>query len=187
MIYKIKQRINHAFFFRNFLLIAVLWISSVNAGVSFSEKYLLSFRSDKSTCLFRLNDLPAMDNTTIPSGTVSAGFNITPYLENGANRVELLMGPLDSKDPKTLFHDSSCDVTFSKTDDGASDKISIYKIIVDDKKTSLRSNQNPTINYTAKKQSKVIQKMKKTTVSIKSTEISLSMDYLIGPGLIHGR
>lgn len=103
-------------------------------------KYKFLLKSKKSTCLFRLNDLPAMDNTTIPSGTMSAGFNITPYLENGANRVELLMGPLDSKDPKTLFHDSSCDVTFSKIDDGVSEKLSTYKIIVDDKEniTSLK-------------------------------------------------
>jgi hypothetical protein len=63
---------------------------------------------------------------------MSAGFNITPYIENGVNHIELLMGPQDSKDPKTLFPDSSCEVIFSKSNNNITDKISAYKLIVNE-------------------------------------------------------
>lgn len=129
--------------FRGFLLMTALWSYAANASISFPEKYRFSFKTHKSTCLLRLNNFPAMDNTTIPSGTMSAGFNITPYLENGANRVELLMGPQDSKDPGTLFPNSTCEVTFSKITEGVSEKVSAYKVIVDNQKNITASKSSP--------------------------------------------
>lgn len=114
------------------VLIAALWGCAASANNMIAEKYRFSFKTKKSTCLLRINGLPTIDNATIPSGTMSAGFNITPYLENGANHIELLMGPHDSKDPTTLYPDSSCEVIFRKIKDGISDEISSYKLVVDD-------------------------------------------------------
>lgn len=130
------------------LIFASLYFFSTLAGANSMAivKYNFSFKSKKSTCLLRINDLPTIDNTTIPSGTMSAGFNITPYLENGANRIELLMGPQDNEDPKTLFPDSSCEVVLSKDDDGVTNEMSAYKLIVNDKggiaafKSSIENN-----------------------------------------------
>lgn len=43
------------------------------------------------------------------------------------------MGSQDNEDSKTLFPDSSCEVVISKDDDGVTDEISAYKLIVNDK------------------------------------------------------
>ncbi|MBI0432208.1 IdsF, partial [Pectobacterium parmentieri] len=69
---------------------------------------------------------PAGDNTTIPSKTMSAGFNLTAFLENGNNDIELLMGPQDYEDPKTLFPDSSCQVIVTKDTETTSTEIANF-------------------------------------------------------------
>ncbi|MEL7631832.1 IdsF [Pectobacterium aroidearum] len=105
----------------------------VRAEEEIKEKYLISFNTYKSTCLLRVNDLPAGDNTTIPSKTMSAGFNLTAFLENGKNEIELLMGPQNHKDPKTLYPDSSCQVIVTKDTETSSTEIANIKLSVNEK------------------------------------------------------
>ncbi|MCL6350712.1 IdsF [Pectobacterium polaris] len=111
----------------------LLGIHSVRADEMSSEKYLFSFKTYKSTCLLRVNDLPAIDNTTNDSGTMSAGFNLTAFLENGKNDIELLMAPQYHKDPKTLYPDSSCEVIVTKDTETASTEIARFKLSVNEK------------------------------------------------------
>ncbi|PWC09491.1 IdsF [Brenneria roseae subsp. americana] len=115
------------------LFLILLWISPVRAAEMSSEKYLFSFKSYKSTCLLRVNDLPAVDNTTIYSGTMSAGFNLTAFLENSKNDIELLMGPQNHEDPNTLFPDSSCQVIVSKDTENTSTEIANFRLSVNEK------------------------------------------------------
>lgn len=61
----------------------LLGMYPVRADEMISGKYLFSFKTYKSTCLLRVNDFPAIDNTKIDSGTMSAGFNLTAFLETG--------------------------------------------------------------------------------------------------------
>ena len=93
--------------------------------------YSFSFKTIKSTCLLRINDLPVIDNTDSETGTMSAGYNITPFLENGSSQIELLMGPEDIEDPKTLYTDSSCEVTVYRKENNAERKVASYKLVVD--------------------------------------------------------
>lgn len=94
--------------------------------------YKFSINATKSTCVLRLNDFPVIDTTLTTSGSISAGYGITPYLENGLNRIELLMGPLDHEDPKTLYPDTSCKVSISKKHNGVINKIASYTLAVDE-------------------------------------------------------
>ncbi len=108
------------------------------------EKYLFSFKTNKSTCLLRVNDLPAVDNTTTPSKKMSAGFNLTAFLENGANDLELLMGPKDYEDPKTLSPDSSCELIVTKDTEDSSTEIANVKLSVNEKGEITAKNS---VNY----------------------------------------
>ena len=118
----------------------------IRANEIHSEKYLFSFKSFKSTCLLRVNDLPAADNTTIFSRTMSAGFNLTAFLDNGENNIELLMGPQDPKDINTLLSDSSCQVIISKETKTTSEEIANFKLSVNDKG---KITTNRSINHTS--------------------------------------
>jgi len=108
------------------------------------EKYLFSFKTNKSTCLLRVNDLPAVDNTTTASKKMSAGFNLTAFLENGANDLELLMGPKDYEDPKTLSPDSSCELIVTKDTEDSSTEIANLKLSVNEKGEITAKNS---VNY----------------------------------------
>ncbi|AOR57561.1 IdsF [Pectobacterium parmentieri] len=105
----------------------------VRADEMSSEKYIFSFKTYKSTCLLRVNDFPAIDNTEMDSVAISAGFNLTAFLENGNNDIELLMGPLDHKDSKTLYPDSSCQVIVTKDTETTSTEIANFKLSVNEK------------------------------------------------------
>lgn len=113
-----------------FLLVATF---SVKAKEMNGEKYLFSFKSNKSTCILRVNNFPAVDSVRATQGTMSAGFNLTAFLDDGANDIELLMGGIDYDDPKTLFSDSSCEVTISKDTNDSSVKIAEFKLHVNNK------------------------------------------------------
>ncbi|AOR57564.1 IdsF [Pectobacterium parmentieri] len=127
-----------------FLLLVLVFPAKAEEEIK--EKYLISFKTYKSTCLLRINDLPAGDNTTIPSKTMSAGFNLTAFLENGNNDIELLMGPLNHKDPKTLFPDSSCQVIVTKDTETTSTEIANFKLSVNEKGEITASNSATTTN-----------------------------------------
>ncbi|MEI7172374.1 IdsF, partial [Pectobacterium parmentieri] len=127
-----------------FLLLVLVFPAKAEEGIK--EKYLISFKTYKSTCLLRINDLPAGDNTTIPSKTMSAGFNLTAFLENGNNDIELLMGPQDYEDPKTLFPDSSCQVIVTKDTETTSTEIANFKLSVNEKGEITASDSATTTN-----------------------------------------
>ncbi|QHQ14504.1 IdsF [Pectobacterium parmentieri] len=127
------------------LLLLVL-VFPAKAEEEIKEKYLFSFKTYKSTCILRVNDLPAVDNTEMDSGTISAGFNLTAFLENGNNDVELLMGPLDHKDPKTLYPDSSCQVIVTKDTETTSTEIANFKLTVNEKGEITANNSATTAN-----------------------------------------
>ncbi|MEQ9996915.1 IdsF [Pectobacterium versatile] len=124
----------------------LLGVSPVRADEMSSEKYLFSFKTYKSTCLLRVNDLPAVDNTMLHSKTMSTGFNLTAFLENGNNDIELLMGPKNHKDPKTLYPDSSCQVTITKDTETSSTEITSFKLSVNEKGEITASDSSSTVN-----------------------------------------
>lgn len=95
------------------------------------EKYLISFKSYKSTCILRVNGMPAVENSMIPSRTMSAGFNTTSFLSNGENDIELLIGPADYEDKDSLVPDASCQIVISKDTKDTSTEVASFKLSVD--------------------------------------------------------
>ncbi|WP_343286295.1 IdsF [Serratia sp. 506_PEND] len=98
-----------------------------------NEKIFFTFKTYKSSCGLRVNNLQALDTSKAVQGVMSAGFNSTAFLSNGNNTIELLMGPQIYKDPKTLYPDSSCEVTVSKDTKDRSTKIASFKLSVNEK------------------------------------------------------
>ncbi|MBJ7223031.1 MULTISPECIES: IdsF [unclassified Brenneria] len=117
-------------FFKSIFIIIFMTVFSVKAKEVINTKYLFSFNSHKSSCILRVNNFPAIDTSNAEQGTMSAGFNLTAFLENGANDIELLMGPQDHKDPNTLFADSSCQVIISKETENTSTEIANFTLSV---------------------------------------------------------
>lgn len=115
------------------VLMCSFWLPYASAGNAIAEKYLVSFKATKSTCLLRINDLPGMDNTRSRSATLSGGYNTTAFVENGSNKIELLMGPETHDDPKTLYADSSCEVVISKETKDTGEEVARYRLSVDDR------------------------------------------------------
>lgn len=126
----IKTTLNSGSTFASLLL--TFSVFSHGAIAMSIPSYSFTFKTNKSTCLLRINDLPIIDNTDIYSGTMSAGYNITPSLENGLNHIKLLMGPQNYEDPKTLFADSSCEVTIYRKENDTESTVANYKLIVGD-------------------------------------------------------
>ncbi|MBA0219826.1 IdsF [Pectobacterium brasiliense] len=111
----------------------LLGLYPVRADEMSNEKYLFSFKSYRSSCILRVNSLPAVDTGHAEQGTMSAGFNLTAFLENGKNEIELLMGSQDHKDPKTLYPDSSCQVIVTKDTETTSTEIANFRLSVNEK------------------------------------------------------
>ncbi|NHB93735.1 hypothetical protein [Photorhabdus cinerea] len=98
------------------------------------HKYLLSFKSQRSLCVARINGVMALDNVGSKTGTQSSGFNVTAFVENGQNTMELLMGSLD-ENSDTFSPDNECEATLTKASpyDDKDEVISHIKLTVDDK------------------------------------------------------
>lgn len=105
-------------------------------------KYLASFKTNRSACMVRVNDFPMVDNLSYSSGTVSTGFNITAFVENGKNKIEVLMGSLDPDDNSTLYPDSKCELIITSNKENDSQQITRITLSVDNngKITSSRSS-----------------------------------------------
>ncbi|AOR64221.1 IdsF [Pectobacterium wasabiae CFBP 3304] len=127
-----------------FLLLVLVFPARAEEGIK--EKYMFSFKSYKSSCLLRVNDFPAVDTGRAREGNLSAGFNLTAFLENGNNDIELLMGPQDYEDPKTLFPDSSCQVIVTKDTETTSTEIANFKLSVNEKGEITASDSATTAN-----------------------------------------
>ncbi|ACX89187.1 conserved hypothetical protein [Pectobacterium parmentieri WPP163] len=127
-----------------FSLLVLTFPAKAEEGIK--EKYLFSFKTYKSNCILRVNDLPATDNALVHSKTMSAGFNLTAFLENGNNDIELLMGPQNHKDPKTLYPDSFCQVIVTKDTETTSTEIANFKLTVNEKGEITANNSATTAN-----------------------------------------
>ncbi|EAA9550942.1 hypothetical protein OY03_002750 [Salmonella enterica subsp. enterica] len=99
-----------------------------------SIKYLVSFKTKRSACMVRVNGFPVFDNFTYSSGTIAAGDNITSFIENGKNKIEVLMGSVDSQDKDTLYSDSECEFTITRDTIDSSENVTTIKLSVDDDK-----------------------------------------------------
>ncbi|WP_127960389.1 hypothetical protein [Serratia microhaemolytica] len=73
-------------------------------------KYLLSFTNYNSVCLAYINGVRAFDNFD-KKGPLTAGSNVTPYLQNGKNNLSILVGGLDIfDDDETYPADAKCEL-----------------------------------------------------------------------------
>ncbi|RRO06101.1 IdsF [Pectobacterium aquaticum] len=142
---KTNQSVNSVLFNHVITFLLIVFFP-VEAKEMSNEKYLFSFKSYKSSCILRVNSLPAVDTGHAEQGTMSAGFNLTAFLENGKNDIELLMGPQDHKDPKTLYPDSSCQVIVTKDTETSSTEIANFKLSVNEKGEITASDSVNTAN-----------------------------------------
>lgn len=94
-------------------------------------KYLVSFKTNRSACMVRVNNFPMINNFTYKSGSITTGFNITAFVENGLNHIELLMGAVDPGDNSTLYPDSDCELIISKETSTSSQQITSLILSVD--------------------------------------------------------
>jgi len=131
---KVFWRVNKSFasfsfgFYWCFLIFSFSPVKANNMSI---EKYLISFKSNRSTCILRVNGMPAIENSIIPSRTMSAGINTTAFLGNGENDVELLIGPANYKDKDSLVPDASCQIVISKDTKDNSTVVASFKLSVD--------------------------------------------------------
>lgn len=134
---------NYVFF--NFLF----GVSFLRAETMGDMKYLVSFNTKRSACMAKVNGFPIIDNLTYASGTISTGFNITSFVENGENSIELKMGSIDPNDKNTLYPDSMCQLTITKDTTNSSQEVTSLILSVDDKgniKASSSSNYDGLLN-----------------------------------------
>ncbi|WP_340616879.1 hypothetical protein [Xenorhabdus entomophaga] len=94
-------------------------------------KYLLSFNTNQSLCVVRINGMIAMENSDAPNGIQSSGINSTAFLENGSNSIELLFGSRSFEEE--LMPESRCEATLKKVSAyGENDEvIRRIKLVVD--------------------------------------------------------
>jgi hypothetical protein len=122
----------HSFWVSAALVALVILPFSVKAKIMADEKYLFSFKSHKSNCILKVNNLPAVDTYQAPMGTMAAGFNLTAFLADGSNKIELLIEGIDEKDYKKLEHDASCEVVITKATEKSSEELSRIKLMVNE-------------------------------------------------------
>lgn len=130
------------FFYSTLIIISLLNSSPVRANMMDNVKYLISFKTTRSACMVRVNGFPVFDNLTYTSGTISAGDNITSFIENGKNNIEILMGSIDSADKNTLYSDSACEIKITKDTVNSSETITIFRLSVDPNKKIVASSSS---------------------------------------------
>ncbi|WP_115825976.1 hypothetical protein [Xenorhabdus cabanillasii] len=99
------------------------------------HKYLVSFNTQRSLCVLKINGIITLENTSSRTGTESSGYNISAFLENGSNTVELLMGRKSFDRDNDKFHKESwCEVTIRKITpyDKQGQVVSNIKLTVDE-------------------------------------------------------
>lgn len=105
-------------------------------------RYFGSFKSYRSGCMARVNDFPVVNNFSYATGSVSTGFNITPYLVNGSNKVELMMGPVDPDNNETLYSDSECELIITKDTLSSSEKVTAVLLKVNEQRSVYSFNSS---------------------------------------------
>lgn len=114
-----------------FVFLLFVFSFSGKATVMNKVKYLVSFKTNRSACMVRVNNFPMINNFTYKSGSITTGFNITAFVENGLNHIELLMGAVDPGDNSTLYPDSDCELIISKETSTSSQQITSLILSVD--------------------------------------------------------
>lgn len=96
-------------------------------------KYLVSFNTKRSACMASVNNVPVIENFSSSSGTISTGFNITSFVENGKNNIEVMMGAIDPNDKSTLYPDSTCQLIITQDTENSSHEVTSIILSVDGK------------------------------------------------------
>lgn len=108
-------------------------------------RYIASLNTSRSACMVRVNNFPMFDNFDYQSGSISTGFNLTAFVENGNNDIEVLMGSIDPADSTTLYPDSKCTLRITRDTLTSSSPVTEIILSVDDHGkivSSLSSNAN---------------------------------------------
>lgn len=138
-----KNRLIAYIYYSIILIFTLLNISSGKAETMKDVKYLVSFKTKRSACMLRVNGFPIFENFTYSSGTISAGDNITSFIENGKNNIEVLMGLIDPNDKNTLYPDSECEVIITRDTVDSSEMVTTFRLNVDaDKNIIATSSSN---------------------------------------------
>lgn len=124
------------------LLIISINISSLRAESVDNIKYLFSFKTKHSSCMARVNNIPVVDDFTYAGGTISTGGNITSFMENGLNTIELLIGPFKPGDINTLYPDAECELTITRDTINSSQQVTTIRLSVDDNKKIISSSSS---------------------------------------------
>lgn len=95
------------------LFIITLGVWKSEAEEMDSLRYLASFKTENSYCFAYINGLPAANNMKASSGTISAGLNATPYLENGTNDIAIKIASITAPKDLSLLPDSRCELLIS--------------------------------------------------------------------------
>lgn len=111
--------------------LSLLLLLSHQAIASDNARYSALFKTNRSACMVRVNDFPMIDNFSYSSGTISTGFNITAFAENGKNKIEVLMGALDPEDKSTLYPDARCELVITADTENTSQQITRITLSVD--------------------------------------------------------
>ncbi|MGX5869811.1 hypothetical protein [Enterobacter cloacae] len=114
-----------------FMIISMMNFTQAKENARDNIKYLIYFKTKRSACMVRINGFPIFDNFTFSSGTIAAGDNITSFIENGKNTVEVLMGSIDPQNKETLYSDSECELTITKDTINSSQNVTTFKLSVD--------------------------------------------------------
>ncbi|MDC9594934.1 hypothetical protein [Xenorhabdus sp. IM139775] len=127
----------------------LMTIKTASGKSNMEYKYLVSFNTQRSLCVLKVNGMLMLENTSSRTGTESSGYNISAFLENGYNTLELLMGRIPADRDTDKFHPESwCEATIRKlsSHDEKGEMISNIKLNVDDNgnvvtKNSINSNE----------------------------------------------
>ncbi|ENU6822772.1 hypothetical protein ACRB0I_005069 [Escherichia coli] len=129
----------------SYILIVIATSFSLRAETKYmdSVKYLFSFKTTRSGCMFKINGFPITNNFNYNSGTITTGGSLTAFANNGLNKVELMMGPIDPDDNSTLYNDSSCKLVITKDTLNTSQLVTDITLSVDkDNKIVASSSYN---------------------------------------------
>ncbi|PHM44952.1 hypothetical protein [Xenorhabdus miraniensis] len=117
------------------------------------HKYLVSFNTQRSLCVLKINEMVMLENTSSRTGTESSGYNISAFLENGPNTIKLLMGRKSfDRDTEKFHKESWCEATIRRvTSHGDQGEIiSNIKLTVDEHGNVITKNsinQNEKFDY----------------------------------------
>ena len=127
----------------NLIFFAFITSSSALGVEQLSDiKYIYSFKTNRSACMVRVNDVPILNTFGDNKESITTGGNITSFSENGTNVIEVMMGPITPKKIDTLYLDSSCELIVRKATANSSRHVTTMKLTVDDNKKIIASSSS---------------------------------------------